>query len=441
MMIKSAILITVSAFFSVSAVTAQVNGPLGAPPQEPATRGSLPPFSKVVLSRGYWNMPKGDIVAILGGLGFYWISKNQDEGRSTSSDLKFEDLLAKEVLLKFKGDRASEVRISLYNRADSDKISESVFKGYIKQLSDAFDRISQVKSSNPPLLTIDNHVMGKILWRGSFTNYRIEYGYNKGATFDPQFITVILTKGGSVQEDQNAKKAAKDPAYRDKVRSGENGDVWLDLPMVHQGYTEAYCGPAAIERIMRYYGFDLDKYQIAEFSNSSKGTSGTDPKMLFQGVSSLGAIVDVKPVMIRDWQYNDFRKVCDNYNEAALKQAAKKVSVPFGDIDIMTVYRKMDKQIFLSSQNITSAELNDFVKTIAKRIDHGIPIVWGVVSGMVEEIPPAPEGIYGHFRLIVGFNLKTSEILYTDTWGEGHELKRMNIRKADAITLCMFSIE
>lgn len=31
----------------------------------------------------------------------------------------------------------------------------------------------------------------------------------------------------------------------------------------------------------------------------------------------------------------------------------------------------------------------------------------------------------GHMRLIIGYNPQTKEILYTDTWGAGHELKRM----------------
>ena len=28
-------------------------------------------------------------------------------------------------------------------------------------------------------------------------------------------------------------------------------------------------------------------------------------------------------------------------------------------------------------------------------------------------------------RLIIGYNDKTKEVLYTDSWGAGHELKRM----------------
>ena len=37
-------------------------------------------------------------------------------------------------------------------------------------------------------------------------------------------------------------------------------------------------------------------------------------------------------------------------------------------------------------------------------------------------------------RLIIGYNQKTREVLYTDTWGAGHELKRMPMDRAFAIT-------
>ena len=41
-------------------------------------------------------------------------------------------------------------------------------------------------------------------------------------------------------------------------------------------------------------------------------------------------------------------------------------------------------------------------------------------------------------RLIIGYNQKTHEILYTDSWGVGHELKRMPEDRAFAITREVF---
>jgi hypothetical protein len=44
-------------------------------------------------------------------------------------------------------------------------------------------------------------------------------------------------------------------------------------------------------------------------------------------------------------------------------------------------------------------------------------------------------------RLIIGYNLKTREILYSDSWGAGHELKRMALDDAWAITTGLATVE
>jgi hypothetical protein len=47
----------------------------------------------------------------------------------------------------------------------------------------------------------------------------------------------------------------------------------------------------------------------------------------------------------------------------------------------------------------------------------------------------------GHLRLIIGYNTRTKEIIYSDTWGRGHEKKRMPIDNAFTMTRSLFSME
>jgi hypothetical protein len=44
-------------------------------------------------------------------------------------------------------------------------------------------------------------------------------------------------------------------------------------------------------------------------------------------------------------------------------------------------------------------------------------------------------------RLIVGLNPKTHEIYYSDTWGLGHELKKMPLANAWTITDGLYTLE
>jgi hypothetical protein len=74
-----------------------------------------------------------------------------------------------------------------------------------------------------------------------------------------------------------------------------------------------------------------------------------------------------------------------------------------------------------------------FKADIHERISKGIPLLWGVVLGIYPE-PGIPQTAGGHMRLIIGFNDKKNEILYSDSWGAGHELKRMPVDWAWTVT-------
>jgi len=47
----------------------------------------------------------------------------------------------------------------------------------------------------------------------------------------------------------------------------------------------------------------------------------------------------------------------------------------------------------------------------------------------------------GHMRLIIGYNTTTNEILFSDSWGARHALKRMPMDNACAMTTAMYYLE
>jgi hypothetical protein len=44
-------------------------------------------------------------------------------------------------------------------------------------------------------------------------------------------------------------------------------------------------------------------------------------------------------------------------------------------------------------------------------------------------------------RLIIGYNTKTQELLYSDSWGSGHELKRLPMADAYTISTGLATVE
>jgi hypothetical protein len=87
-----------------------------------------------------------------------------------------------------------------------------------------------------------------------------------------------------------------------------------------------------------------------------------------------------------------------------------------------------------------TAGYNKFLRLVSQNIDQGAPLGWGVQLGIVPE-PNIPQGAGGHMRLIIGYNAKTNEIIFSDSWGAGHEQKRMSLEDAWTITTSLVRIE
>ena len=72
-----------------------------------------------------------------------------------------------------------------------------------------------------------------------------------------------------------------------------NGDVWLgDVPMVDQGQ-KGYCVVASTERVMRYYGSDVDANELAQVANSS-ASGGTSLGSMRDAMKKLTARLKIR---------------------------------------------------------------------------------------------------------------------------------------------------
>ena len=87
----------------------------------------------------------------------------------------------------------------------------------------------------------------------------------------------------------------------------------------------------------------------------------------------------------------------------------------------------------LRAMKLKNVKFRVFQKALHDQVNIGVPILWAVTLGIYPE-PDIPQAQGGHMRLIIGYNDKTKEIIYTDTWGAGHEYKRMSLEKAWVIT-------
>ena len=82
----------------------------------------------------------------------------------------------------------------------------------------------------------------------------------------------------------------------------------------------------------------------------------------------------------------------------------------------------------------------DFLEAVKENIDEGIPLCWSTF------IFPGVGGSGGsefgmHMRIITGYNTKTGEIIYSDSWGAEHEKKVMKPEDAWGITVNLIALE
>jgi len=66
--------------------------------------------------------------------------------------------------------------------------------------------------------------------------------------------------------------------------------------------------------------------------------------------------------------------------------------------------------------------------------------MWSVHLGLFKE-GDLPQSGGGHMRLIIGYNDTTNEVLFSDSWGAGHELKRINADEAWSMTSGLYGME
>ncbi|GAA5144004.1 hypothetical protein GCM10023213_33210 [Prosthecobacter algae] len=248
-------------------------------------------------------------------------------------------------------------------------------------------------------------------------------------------------------KDKTTTAAAKAPSVtKDSLTANlkreENGDVLIaNVPMVDQG-PKGYCAVATAERVFKYYGIPVDQHEMAQVADSSSD-GGTSPAKMYEALNKLEGRLRVRVRVIENWDYKTFMDMVGDYNKEAKRADKREVSAAprDGTIYIDEIYGAMDGEVLKTSRiGRDRSGFGKFQRSITGLIDQGIPVMWGVMLGLLPE-PEIPQAAGGHMRLIIGYNLKTNEFLYTDSWGAEHALKRMPIPNAYTMTTGIYYME
>ena len=172
---------------------------------------------------------------------------------------------------------------------------------------------------------------------------------------------------------------------------------------------------------------------------NSDAAGGTDFTAMFSALKKVGARLKVKVRSIEETDVKGILATIKDYNRAAKKAGVAEVADPGLFIDFGVIYPQMKYEVLKEVRTKSRSDVARFQREVQQHIDQGVPLMWSVQLGFVKE-PGIPQNAGGHMRLIIGYNTKAGEVIFTDSWGAGHEQKRMSVEDAWTITTGLASI-
>ena len=384
---------------------------------------------------------------------FRWISDEKKAARYSPSGVREKLFLfgipVSEVIVYFKENRVSRVYISVYNRGDNMPVSTDEF---YKISSKIFSGLKQFYPDERYIRRrekiADGMYMNALVWRGKKYSCSIIWSLSGKTkrTEKPEYLQV------EIEPFDPANDPAKRPLVRadrttiasrqnlpENVQRKSNGDVYIDhIPMVDQGQ-KGYCVAAVLERVLRYYNVPVTQHTIAQLCGTS-ARNGTSTDAMVKVMENASGKLGIR---IRE-EYNLFNKksaigtlkgIVSAYNRLARKKKKTEVKMVIRNRVIYldeTIYR-MDPEIYAEVRN-NESDRRKFYQAVIRNVQAGIPVIWCVMLGIMPEEKLSAQSKGGHMRLIIGYNEKNQEIIYTDSWGIGHELKSMPVQHAWPIT-------
>ena len=294
--------------------------------------------------------------------------------------------------------------------------------------------------------------MATLTWNFSQTGSKTETfkpGFVRLAVDGPAALAQMKTSSAvKVAKAAHGAKSIVENVVRVKDSSGgrgEKGDVFIDnVPMVDQG-SKGYCAAASSERVLRYYGLDIDEHEIAQAAGTT-AEGGTSGKAMRDSILAVGKRYKLATVVAygdmdksTSERVKNLFKEAEAYNKMAKKlkrrEIPKDVYVHGHAVDAAAFDAAMEPEVRmeLKCRGTQKGRYKRFLADIHQQVNKGIPLFWGVTLGIFPE-PDIPQASGGHMRLIIGYNDSKNEILYTDSWGKGHELKRMSADQAFTVS-------
>lgn len=343
------------------------------------------------------------------------LSRNFYQNRVIGLSIFERKVTVQEAIVDFVDGKLNLLSLSIYNRGDGGDISKEDFTTRFTVSGKAMSELLRVaalrKEAKPEAGLLTAGYSWHSRERGTAL---LEHNDQAMSGGNLEFLRLRVAQpnakgalAGSMTHSRGGTATGQGDLPKNLIKT-DKGDIFISrVPMVDQG-AKGYCLCASVQRVFEYFGIGADMHQIAQITNAdaSKGTK------VMTMADELGKI---------DYRFKTRLDVIGMANGEGLVQVEiKKDNYYQGS--------RMDERKFL--------------KEIFSHIDKGLPLLWALELGRFPENPLLnPQTSGGHMRLIIGYNEKEKELLFSDSWGAGHELKRMNFSYAYRASLGLFVLK
>jgi hypothetical protein len=317
-----------------------------------------------------------------------------------------------EAIIDFKDGKFLGITISIFNRGDGGSISDEDFRNRTKLVGQHLGKELAVRPTRREAKPTQGMLTEGYIWISARGKAVLENNPKERSNGKVEFLRMRLAK----RDAEGAYEAATQTRSAASVRLSDlprnvarrsDGSVFIDgIPMVDQG-AKGYCAVASAQRLFEYYGIPSDMHQLALIAGSDPN-AGTNSMAINRELGSIDHLFKTR-------------------------------------FECLAVAGQRGSGLFeLKDERYVGDPITEknFYQMIQKSVDAGIPLLWGLTVGQFAEDPPLKmQSSGGHMRMIIGYNEADNRLIFSDSWGAGHEFKTMDFSDAYKATHGLFSMK
>lgn len=404
-------------------------------------------LDEFVTKQEFWQLSQDGFIQRYQPLGFRWTSATKKSARADGKRVSLQMFGTRvgETIVIFDEGKPKQLQVAIHARGDDGQISEAAFEKSVQTWQQKMTEVTGVPAEERGRDNKSAVRAEGIMWSTENTAYLLEHSSQrevktKNIPFKSEFIR--LRAAAVVKKSFMEEKLAKETRVtRSDLPSRvvrKDGDVFIEgIPMVDQG-DKGYCVVATAARVFGYYDMQVDQNEIAQIANSS-AEGGTSTKGMIEALDDIAGRFKVRVKTHDEMDYDDMQDLTEDYNRMAKRAGKRELSESSGT-NQWYHFDSFDPEVLKATRLKSTSGIKRFQSEIERSIDIGVPLLWTVTVGIFPEPKRISQTRGGHMRMIIGYNWSNNEIIFSDSWGAGHEFKRWGVEEAYCSTKGIYSV-